>query len=134
MATMRCKISNFDECICNILSYCIPKRFYGIKGGHSCFTAMQIQQLKQYLVCGEVANNLTFRMKATLVLNYLLFINCLQQFSLAAPMLQANENVVIASSDVKRDVEYRNSLFSIYSCRVQKAADAVRNKLQVNFK
>ena len=46
-------------------------------------------------------------------------------------MLQANENAVAVSSDFKRDVEYRNSLFSIYSCRVQKAADAVRNKLQV---
>ena len=70
-------------------------------------------------------------MKATLVLNHLLFISCLQQFSLAAPILQANENVVAVSSDVKRDVEYRNSLFSIYSCRVQKAADTIRNKLQV---
>ena len=69
-------------------------------------------------------------MKVTLVLNYL-FVNCLQQFSLAAPILQANENAVAVSSDVKRDVEYRNSLFSIYSCRAQKAADAVRNKLQV---
>ena len=67
------------------------------------------------------------------VLNCLLFINCLQQFGLAAPTLQANEDVTAVSSDVKRDVEYRNALFSIYTCRVQKAADAVRNKLQVIF-
>ena len=64
------------------------------------------------------------------VLNCLLLINCLQQFGLAAP-LQANEDVV---AGVKRDVGYRNSLFSTYSCRVQKAADAVTNKLQVIFK
>ena len=67
------------------------------------------------------------------VLNCLLLINCLQQFGLAAPTLQANEDVAAVSSDVKRDVEYRNALFSIYTCRVQKAADAVRNKLQVIF-
>ena len=64
------------------------------------------------------------------VLNCLLLINCLQQFGFAAP-LQANEDVV---AGVKRDVVYRNSLFSTYSCRVQKAADAVTNKLQVIFK
>ena len=66
------------------------------------------------------------------VFECLLFINCLQQFSLAAPTLQANEDVAAVSSNVqRRDAEYRNSLFSVYSCRVVKAVDAVVDKIQV---
>ena len=44
----------------------------------------------------------------------------LQELSLAAP------------SHVKRDQEYRNALFDAYGCRVLKAADVLRNKLNVS--
>ena len=43
-----------------------------------------------------------------------------QELSLAAP------------SHVKRDQEYRNALFDAYGCRVLKAADVLRNKLNVS--
>ena len=45
----------------------------------------------------------------------------LQELSLAAP------------THVKRDQEYRNALFDEYGCRIQKAADAVRTKLNVSW-
>ena len=48
-------------------------------------------------------------------------LNChLQEPSLAAP------------THVKRDQEYRNALFDAYGCRILKAADVVRNKLDVS--
>ena len=50
----------------------------------------------------------------------LLIICFLQEFSLAAP------------THLKRDKEYRNALFNAYGCRVLKAADLVRNKLNVS--
>ena len=49
-----------------------------------------------------------------------LFICYFQELSLAAP------------THVKRDQELRNALFDVYGCRVQKAADGVRNKLNVS--
>ena len=54
------------------------------------------------------------------------------QFSLAAPALQASEDPDAVSFDVKRDAEYRNSLFGAYICRVMKATDAVQAKLLVS--
>ena len=54
------------------------------------------------------------------LLRYFLLICCLQVTSLAAP------------THVKRDQEYRNALFDAYGCRVLKATDAVRNKLNVS--
>ena len=45
----------------------------------------------------------------------------------------ADEDVAIISSDVKRGADYRNALFGVYSCRVKKAADAVRDKFQVRL-
>ena len=68
---------------------------------------------------------------AVLVSECLLLSNFLAQISLAAPTLQAIEDLAAASVDIKRDVEYRNSLFSAYICRVMTAADAVRTNLQV---
>ena len=67
------------------------------------------------------------------VFHCLLLIGCFQMLGMAAPTLQANNDapIVSNSSDVKRDAEYRNILFGIYSCRIQKAADAVRAKLEV---
>ena len=62
------------------------------------------------------------------VLNCLFIIN--GSYSLAAP---TNEDAVTVTSDAKRDAEYRNSLFSVYTCRVKKATDAVLNKLQVTL-
>ena len=68
---------------------------------------------------------------AVLLSECLLFSSLLAQISLAAPTLQASEDLAAASFDVKRDVEYRNSLFGAYICRVMTAADAVRTNLQV---
>ena len=68
---------------------------------------------------------------AVLVSKCLLLSSSLAQISLAAPTLQANEDLAAASVDIKRNVEYRNSLFSGYICRVMTAADAVRTILQV---
>ena len=67
------------------------------------------------------------------VLECILFFCCLQQFGLAAPTVGADEDVAIISSDVKRGADYRNALFGVYSCRVKKATDAVRDKLQVRL-
>ena len=69
------------------------------------------------------------------VFHCLLLIGCFQMLGMAAPTLQANNDapIVSNSSDIKRDAEYRNILFGIYSCRIKKAADAVRAKLQVTF-
>ena len=64
------------------------------------------------------------------VLECLLLFCCLQQF---APTVRAKEDVVAISSDVKRGVEYRNALFGVYTCHVKKAADVVKDKLQVRF-
>ena len=50
----------------------------------------------------------------------LLLICFLLEFSVAAPM------------HLKRDKEYRNALFNAYGCRVLKAADLVRSKLNVS--
>jgi len=77
-------------------------------------------------------------MKAVLVFavfDFLLLISFLQQLSSAAPTFQANdhEDVAVISADVKRDAEYRNAQFGAYICRVQKAVDLVRNKLNVSF-
>ena len=55
------------------------------------------------------------------LLGFFLLICYLQEFSLAAP------------SHVKRDQEYRNALFDAYGCRVLKATDAVKNKLDVSL-
>ena len=72
---------------------------------------------------------------ACAVLESLVLLYCLQRFGLAAPTLQANESVVAVSPDVKRDnAEYRNALFGVYHCRIKKATEAVRSKLQVSFK
>ena len=70
-----------------------------------------------------------------LVFKCLLFISFLQQLSSAAPTLQANdhEDVAMISVDVKRDAEYRNAQFSSYLCRVQKAIELVKTKLNVSF-
>ena len=66
------------------------------------------------------------------VLGCFLFINCLQQFGLAAPaMSESNEDVVAVSSDVKRGAEYRNALFGVYTCRVNKASAAVVDEIEV---
>ena len=67
------------------------------------------------------------------LLEYLLLSCYLQPFSLAFPTMVGNEDTAVASADVKRDADYRNALFGVYSCRVKKAADAVDNKLQVKF-
>ena len=68
------------------------------------------------------------------VLECLVLLCCLQHFGLAVPTLQANERVVAVSSDIKRyNAEYRNALFGVYHCRVKKATEAVRSKLQVSF-
>ena len=67
------------------------------------------------------------------VLEYILFFCCLQQFGLAAPTVGADEDISIISSDVKRGAVYRNALFGVYSCRVKKATDAVRDKLKVRL-
>ena len=55
------------------------------------------------------------------LLGFFLLICYLQELSLAAP------------SHVKRDEEYRNALFDAYGCRVLKAADVLRNKLNVSL-
>ena len=55
-----------------------------------------------------------------MLLGCFLLICYLQETSLAAPI------------HVKRDQEYRNALFDAYGCRVLKATDAVRNKLNVS--
>ena len=39
-----------------------------------------------------------------------------------------------APTRAKRNQEYRNALFDEYGCRIQKAADAVRSKLNVSLK
>ena len=57
----------------------------------------------------------------TKLLGCILFICHLQASSLAAP-----------THVIKRDQEYRNILFGQYSCRIQKAADSVRTKLNVS--
>ena len=49
-----------------------------------------------------------------------LFICYSLELSLAAPI------------PIKRNQEYRNILYGEYSCRIQKAADAVRTKLNVS--
>ena len=49
-----------------------------------------------------------------------LFICYSLELSLAAP------------THIKRDQKYRNKLYGEYSCRIQKAADAVRTKLNVS--
>jgi len=69
------------------------------------------------------------------VFHCLLLIGCFQMLCMAAPTLQANNDapIVLNSSDIKKDADYRNILFGIYSCQVKKAADAVRAKLQVIF-
>ena len=54
------------------------------------------------------------------LLGCFLLICYLQEPSLAAP------------THVKRDQELRNALFDVYGCRVVKAADGVRNKLNVS--
>ena len=54
------------------------------------------------------------------LLGCFLLICYLQELSLAAP------------THVKRDQEYRNALFDAYGCRVLKAADVLRNKLNVS--
>ena len=54
------------------------------------------------------------------LLGCFLLICYLQELTLAAP------------THAKRDQEYRNALFDAYGCRVLKAADAVRNKLNVS--
>ena len=54
------------------------------------------------------------------LLGCFLLICYLQELSLAAP------------THVKRDQEYRNALFDAYGCRILKAADVVRNKLNVS--
>ena len=60
------------------------------------------------------------------VLNCLLLIGCFQLLGMwAAPTLQAKKEVPILSSDIKRDVGYRNTLFGAYSCCVKKATEAV---------
>ena len=66
-----------------------------------------------------------------LVSQCLLFSSFLAQISLAAPTSQAGKDVVAVTSDAKRDAEYRNLLFGAFACRVKKAADVVRTKLQV---
>ena len=71
---------------------------------------------------------------ASAVFECLLLISSLQQFSLAVPVWQANEDGAVVSADTKRDAEYRNAQFSAYICRVQKAANLVRIKLEVSFK
>ena len=59
------------------------------------------------------------------VLNCLLLIGCFQLLGMAAPTLQAKKEVPILSSDIKRNVGYRNTLFGAYSCHVKKATEAV---------
>ena len=58
--------------------------------------------------------------RLTGLLGCVLLICYFQELSLAAP------------THVKRDKEYRNALFNEYGCRIQKAAEAVRAKLNVN--
>ena len=67
------------------------------------------------------------------ILNYLLLISCFQLLSMAAPTLQAKNDVPILSSHIKRDVEYRNTLFGTYRCRVEKVKEAVTAKYEVIF-
>ena len=57
------------------------------------------------------------------LLGCFLLICYLQDLNLAAPTM---------STHAKRDQEYRNALFDAYGCRVLKATDAVRNKLNVS--
>ena len=64
------------------------------------------------------------------VLECLLLFYCLQQFVLT---VRAKDDIVAVSFDVKRDADDRNELFGVYTCRVKKAADAVKDKLQVRF-
>ena len=66
-----------------------------------------------------------------LVLECLLFSSFLAQISEAASNLQATEDQAAVSFDVKRDAEYRNSLFGAYICRVMKATERVKANLQV---
>ena len=54
------------------------------------------------------------------LLAFCLLFSYLQELSLAAP------------THVKRDEEYRNALFNAYGCRVLKAADLVRSKVNVS--
>ena len=62
------------------------------------------------------------------------FLFCsLQQLSLAALTVKRNEDVAAVSFDIKRGADYRNALFGVYSCRVKKATDAVKSKLQVRL-
>ena len=70
------------------------------------------------------------------LLEYCLLLCCLRHFGLAVPTMVGKEDAdhaAVASADIKRDADYRNALFGVYSCRVKKAADAVDDKLQVRF-
>ena len=49
----------------------------------------------------------------------------------SAHLLLASASLA-APTHVKRDQELRNALFDVYGCRVVKAADGVRNKLNVS--
>ena len=69
------------------------------------------------------------------VLEYLVLFTFLQQFSTAASTLEMknSESGDASASDVEGGVEYRSSLFGVYHCRVTKAAEGVKAKLQVRF-
>ena len=73
---------------------------------------------------------------ALAVFECLLLINWLQQFGWATPatMLRNSlEDTSEVSFDVRRDANYRTTLFGKYICRVMKGSDTVRAKLQVSF-
>ena len=69
------------------------------------------------------------------VLECLVLIIFLQQFSTAASTLEMknSESGAAIASGVEGDAEYRSSLFGVYHCRVTKAAEGVKDKLQVRF-
>ena len=96
-------------------------QYDSIKGLRISLTSTQTQ----YVINNHQARNIKtlffYTMKSlTGLLGCFLLIWYLQEPSLAAP------------THVKRDQEYRNALFDAYGCRVLKAAEAVRNKLDIS--
>ena len=69
---------------------------------------------------------------AFLISDCILLLTFITRVGLATPTSKAKEDRSGVPFNIKRDVEYRNTLLGSYVCRIQKAADAVGAKLQVS--
>ena len=104
--------------------------------GENCLQATNFVDYKKDVASSNSPTQTSIEMKPVLafaVLECLLLFCCLQQFGLAVPTVEAKDDVAAVSFDVKRGAEYRNALFGVYTCRVKKAADAVKDTLQIRF-